>query len=426
MSKQLERHDISDELYIYKQDNSERWYARIKVAGKWLAKATKQKDKEKAIAMAYRIKVEYELMTERGLLVSSKRFRDVAEKAIATMQSMIDTGTDIKKLQAYIQILRKYHIPFFDRTYITSIDNEKLQAFDKWRIAQLQRVPAKSTLLNHNAAMQWVYKEAVNQKWMLPAQVPTLSTTGKQTQRRAHFTPEEYDKVYDTIVEMMHNSRKEKTRQIRQLLADYIDFAIMTGMRPGTELDNLTWADLHIERKGHLCRFFITVRKGKTTSHTGTREVVCKSGLHDTIQMMTLRFKDRKPNDKLFRLKDGTTTKEFSRHFEKAVELAGLKDSAYGPRTMYSLRHSYITWELIAQNVSIDILAKQCGTSIAMIEQHYSHVMPRVFSRELSGVKFPSAKTINDKFNDISDEAKRMFARRYKEWESNYKRRGCI
>ncbi|PHY60413.1 integrase, partial [Shewanella xiamenensis] len=191
MSKQLERHDISDELYVYKQDNSERWYARIKVAGKWIAKATKQKEKEKAIAMAHRLQMEQGILLERGLFVNSKRFRDVAEKAIRVMEDIIkkdeekdkdkDKDKDKNKkhkLTTYIQVLRKYHIPFFDRTHITSIDSDKLREFDKWRIEQFGREPAKSTLLNHNAAMQLVFKEAVDHKWMLAAQVPSLSTKG--------------------------------------------------------------------------------------------------------------------------------------------------------------------------------------------------------------------------------------------------------
>lgn len=135
MSKQVERHDISDELYVYKQDNSERWYARIKVAGKWHSKATKQKEKKKAIGMAYRLQIEYQFMADRNQLVSSKRFRDVAEKAINTMADIIKKEKDKDKdknhkFTTYIQVLRKYHIPFFDRTYITSINNEKLRDFD--------------------------------------------------------------------------------------------------------------------------------------------------------------------------------------------------------------------------------------------------------------------------------------------------------
>ncbi|MCT8985294.1 phage integrase SAM-like domain-containing protein [Shewanella phaeophyticola] len=178
MTKQVERHDISDELYVYLQDNSKRWYARIKVAGKWHSKATKQKEKEKAIAMAYRLQIEYQFMADNDQLVSSKRFRDVAEKAINAMQVLInkskakDKDPLVDKYTAYIQLLRKYHIPFFDRIYITSIDSDKLSEFDIWREELLGRAPAKSTLLNHNAAFQQVFKEAVQCKWMLVSQVP--------------------------------------------------------------------------------------------------------------------------------------------------------------------------------------------------------------------------------------------------------------
>ncbi|QUN06371.1 site-specific integrase [Shewanella yunxiaonensis] len=424
MSKQLERHDITDELYVYKQDNSERWYARIKVAGKWVAKATKQKEKEKAIAMAYRLQMEFEFMADRNLLVGSKRFRDVAEKAISTMQAAIDNGKDIEKYTTYIQVLRKYHIPFFDRTYITSIDIEKLRAFDVWRAEQLGRNPAKSTLLNHNAAMQLVFKEAVERKWMLAAQVPSLSTKGVESQRRAHFSPEEYDKAFDMVWKLEQNSRKEKTRQIRELLMDYMEFAVNTGIRPGTEMESLTWGDIHIDTNEHNIIFYITVRKGKTVKHTGTREVVCRDEIFSSIQTLRERFPNRKRTDKLFRLADGSDTKELSKAFDKALSEAGLKESAHGVRTLYSLRHTYITWQLLA-GVNMEVLAKQCGTSIAMIEQHYSHVIPKMFSKELSGVDLGKAMVKRTKAK-VSDKHKQHLADTLKEWQVRYRQLGCI
>ncbi|TKL80706.1 site-specific integrase, partial [Enterococcus faecium] len=75
----------------------------------------------------------------------------------------------------------------------------------------------------------------------------------------------------------------------------------------------------------------------------------------------------------IFRLPDGSTTNEISRTFHAALKEIELDQSPHGKRTLYSLRHSFITWELIAQKVTIDVLARQCGTSIEMIERHYSH-----------------------------------------------------
>lgn len=425
MTTQLERHDIKAGLYIFLQDNSRRWYVRFSLSGKWYCKTTKEADKDRAIAMAHRILIEHEVRAETNTLTTSKRFADVAAKAIATMENDLKRGAGKAIYEDYIGALNKYHIPFFDRTFITSIDVDKLREFDIWREKKLKRMPARSTLLTHNAALQMVFKEAVENKWMLAQQIPSLSTDGANTVRRAAFTLAEYEKIQEHLYKLEQNSRKEVTRQIRRLAQEYAEFVIHTGMRPGTELDNLTWGDLHIERQGDKATFFITVRKGKTTLHTGTREVVCKRVLQRTIWRMAKRFPNRQAKDLIFRLNDGSTTKEIGRTFNNALKELKLDDSPHGKRTLYSLRHSFITWELIAQKVTIDVLARQCGTSIEMIERHYSHVIPRMFKQQLSGVEFPEKKDIERKWEQDAALAK-IWKVRYMQWENNYRRRGCI
>ncbi|EHR40302.1 tyrosine-type recombinase/integrase [Alishewanella jeotgali] len=425
MSVQLERHDVTTGLYIFLQNNSKRWYARFVIDGKWYCKATKEEDKEKAIAKAHRIFVEHQIRFETNTLTTSKRFKDVAEKAIATMKHDMERGAGKVIYEDYIGCLNRYHIPFFDRTFITSIDVDALRAFDKWREEKMKRKPARSTLLTHNAALQLVFKEAVENKWMLASQIPALAADGANMVRRAAFTPAEYERILEKLFEMEENSRKEVTKQIRELTQDYAEFVINTGMRPGTELDNLTWGDLHIERHEDQATFYISVRKGKTTLHTGTREVVCKRSLQRTIWRMTERFPNRQAKDLLFRLPDGSETKEISRTFNAALKELGLDESPHGKRTLYSLRHSFITWELVAQKVTIDVLARQCGTSIEMIERHYSHVIPRMFSQQLSGVVIPDKKEIEKKW-EHQESLIKLWKERFIQWEKSYKRKGCI
>ncbi|CAM3679332.1 hypothetical protein [Polynucleobacter antarcticus] len=43
-------------------------------------------------------------------------------------------------------------------------------------------------------------------------------------------------------------------------------------------------------------------------------------------------------------------------------------------RVFYSLRHTYATLSLTHDGVPIHTLAKQMGTSVLMIERHYSHL----------------------------------------------------
>jgi len=423
MTTQIERHDIQDGLYVYKQNNSLRWYARFVLYGKWYSKATKEKNLDKAIARAHITFMEFKVKAENNLLVKSKRFKDVADRVIKKLQAELDNGGGKVTYRDYIQALNKYHIPYFDRTYITSIDQESINAFNKWRIEKFKRIPAKSTLLTHNSAMNLVFKEAIEHKWMIAAQVPVLHTKGESGKRRAAFSQEEYDIVYDTILDLVGNSRKEKTKQIRELLLSYMEFCVNTGIRPGTEMEGITWGDIEMTRQDHNVRFKVKVRKGKTTKHTGTRTVIARDQIWDCLEELRERFPNRRPNDKLFRLEDGETTNELGVAFRKALEECNLKDSPDGPRTLYSLRHSYITWQLLRRDLRLDILAKQCGTSVAMIEQHYSHVVPSMFEEELSGVKFKKQPKKEHKLNNNSV-AKQI--EKYKSWEIELKQRGCL
>ena len=55
------------------------------------------------------------------------------------------------------------------------------------------------------------------------------------------------------------------------------------------------------------------------------------------------------------------------------VRDSGLEKSQQGQtRTLYSLRHTYATFELLNNKTDIHTLSKQMGNSAAMIERHYS------------------------------------------------------
>jgi integrase len=425
MAKILEKHQLTPNLQIHKQSNCYNWIARLKIKNVYLSRSTKTRDLPEAIAKAHRLLIEYEIRFEtNNFVIESKRFSYIAEKVIHQMRVAMATGTGKVIYDDYIGALNKYHIPFFGDTHITRIDADQLDDFDVWRVKELGRIPAKSTIQNHNSAMQMVFDFAVKRKYMLISQVPTLENKGASGSRRAAFTVDEYARVREQVVQMAKEGRREKTRQLRELLIDYMDFAILTGMRPGSEMDNLTWADLHPERDDSQIRFYVTVRKGKTTKYTGTREIVCKAAIAKVLNRLSDRFPDRVGTEQLFRLSDGSTSKEMNRHFDNALELIELKNSQYGQRSLYSLRHSYITWELAAQNVSIDVLARQCGTGIQMIEQHYSHVIPRMFGRQLSGIELETKERVVRQFEDVTYD--QQLRQRMDEWAYNYKHRGYI
>ena len=80
--------------------------------------------------------------------------------------------------------------------------------------------------------------------------------------------------------------------------------------------------------------------------------------------------------DNVFRTKAGkkpTSFQKLFRHYliEHNLLIDPLTEKE---RVFYSLRHTYATLALVNDKVPIHTLARQMGTSVAMIEKHYSHL----------------------------------------------------
>ena len=62
-------------------------------------------------------------------------------------------------------------------------------------------------------------------------------------------------------------------------------------------------------------------------------------------------------------------------------------------RILYSFRHTYAKFALLNDGIDIHTLAIQMGTSIGMIERHYSHLTPRLKKDMLTGKRCAPSST---------------------------------
>jgi len=71
--------------------------------------------------------------------------------------------------------------------------------------------------------------------------------------------------------------------------------------------------------------------------------------------------------------------------FQRMLAAAGLSnDLTRGrQRTLYSLRHTYATMELMS-GTDIHTLARQMGTSVIMLERHYSKLTATMAAQQLA------------------------------------------
>ncbi|TRZ66313.1 MAG: integrase, partial [Comamonadaceae bacterium] len=88
---------------------------------------------------------------------------------------------------------------------------------------------------------------------------------------------------------------------------------------------------------------------------------------------------------KLFRFSDGYQPPSLNGTFRRLMRDSGLEKNEQGQtRTLYSLRHTYATLEMLRGEVDIHTLSKQMGNSAAMIERHYSKLTATMAAERLA------------------------------------------
>ena len=386
-------------VVLYKRGRSANWQARIKISkGKnsWKRIATGSSDIVVASEVACEKYDEFRFRVKHGMAPDSRTFKKVAEIAKKELQEELDAGYGKIIYSDYIQAIDKYMIPFFQAKHIDSLNYQTLQEFDNHRKEVLGRYPAKSTVNTHNAALRRVFVVAVKNNWMSEFQVPAIINTGRKEQprRRPYFTIEEYRILYRHLRKYSDTGRKQLTRDIRTLLRDYVLIVANTGMRPGTETANLRWNDISEFEANNGKKYLRMIVSGKT----GERKLIARNGARRFLKRIALGFDELKDlengdlfkvDEYVFRLRDWSVPKKstLNNSFKQCLEQCGLLYNTKGrKRTLYSLRHTYATFQLL-NGISIHILANQMGTSVGMIEKHYSHLIPSL-SAELLGGKY--------------------------------------
>ena len=82
--------------------------------------------------------------------------------------------------------------------------------------------------------------------------------------------------------------------------------------------------------------------------------------------------------------KDGSEIGSFKKSFAALLKSAKVERDTHGQvRTLYSLRHTYATFRL-QNGVHQFTLAKNMGTSVAMLEQYYGHTSNITSADELT------------------------------------------
>jgi integrase len=395
---------MPNELVIYRRERSGVWQCRYKVAGIWQRASTKQRNLKLAKQAARELMIEAEIRHRSNLPVVTRRFRDVAKLAIQRMDAETANKQGKISYTDYKRVIEDYLIPILGNRSITNISSSALDELDAKRIELMKKVPSQSTMLTHNTALNRVFDEAVIRGFLTDANRPKLDAKGKQSDRRPAFDLEELRALLNNFEDWIERAVNEKSKELRQLLRDYVEMLIDTGARPGKELMNLKWRQIKFAKKpvvettGQVDEYGEPIQSASlnrsvemtVTGKTGTRTIVGMKRTVQALERIALRnygTKDSIVNplaslavpsnqDFVFRTKKKVKPTSFQKMFDNYLDEHNLRldKRTEQNRVFYSLRHTYATLALTYDSVPIHTLAKQMGTSVLMIERHYSHL----------------------------------------------------
>jgi integrase len=369
------------DVVLYRRSRSLLYQCRYRLAdGTWHRVSTRRASVEHAIAVACDLYDEARYRQRLGLAHRAHTFAQIAAITAAELRRKIDASSGKTSNHDYLSCIERYFVPYFGERHIEQLTNSDIQQFEVWRDRQMQRKPKASTLNNFTSAWNKIIDTAVAQGFISErVPVPKLTARGEKGKTRPAFTEQELEQLFAFMDVWQTKGKFAVEKEIRPLLRDYIEMLLYTGMRHGTEAMGICWNNVewHTHKDVRYIRIWVD---GKT----GGRWLIAKHAAVAVLQRIHARQTDiqhlsfdqllqQRVTHKLFRFTSGYQPHSFVGTFRRLMRDSGLALTADGQnRTLYSLRHTYATLELLRNSTDIHTLSRQMGNSAAMIEKHYS------------------------------------------------------
>jgi integrase len=282
-------------------------------------------------------------------------------------------------------------VPFFGPLGLSEITAGKIQDYRIHRheeaVAKRGKPPARNTMHQEMVALRQTLKTAIRHGWL--DRLPDLSEPYRSSPKishRAWFSPEEYKRLYEATRKRAHKPKKVGFKWESEQLHDYVLFAVNTGLRPDEawrlEFRDITIVDdedlgktiLEIEVRGKRGVGYCKSMPGAVRPFERLRSRLRPArvyGVHtptrtfETSAVLGEPWRTPGPTDLIF-------PKWQRELFKTILDEENLRFDREGrPRTAYSLRHTYICLRLM-EGADIYQIAKNCRTSVEMIEKYYA------------------------------------------------------
>jgi integrase len=366
----MQKHSLmGGKLHVYKRPGSSHWQCSTYLNGRNWRNSTKEESLSHAKEIAEDWYLELKGKSRAGLIKKpEKRFQMAADLFLQEY----DAITEGERSPQYVAImkltLRAHVLPYFGPKGISEVTSGAGQAYRIHRMTSRKHPktgeplrPSRSTLHKEFVIIRQIMKAAHRHGWIeyVPDFSPPYKMSGK-VGHRAWFSPEEYTQLYTATRARAKQPSTKRWQWESEQLHDFVLFMANTGLRPD-EAARLEYRDVKIVRDlgSNETILEIEVRGKRGVGH-------CKSTTRAVRPFLRLRKRNSpQPTDRLFPI----THRELLNTILAELNLKFDRDGKR--RTAYSLRHTYICFRL-TEGADIYQIAKNCRTSVEMIEKHYA------------------------------------------------------
>lgn len=431
---------LGDKVRIYRRVDGGTWHCSTYMKGKEWRKSTKERSLARAKDVAEDWYLELCAKDRFGELHTGKTFAEAAKKFEEEYEAITRGRRSPKWVQGHKDRIRLHLLPFFGKKTVTQINSGMVQEYRVHRMTEPEPVdppedetkkdaggkgkakkkaepkptpkpwkpPARNTIHNEVVTLNMVLKTAQRHGWL--ENLPDLSDPYRRQskiERRPWFTPNEYKQLYTATRDNAAKPKNPRYRWHAEQLHDFVLLMANTGLRPD-EVKHLEFRDVEIATDDYSGEEILEIEV------RGKRGVgYCKSMPGAVRPFERLRDRPRPvadaPDDDSDEVKaeppkhtDKLFPNEFKKMFNRILEDNNLKFDRNGKaRTAYSLRHSYICFRLL-EGADIYQVAKNCRTSVEMIEKHYAAHLKDMIDTSLVNVRRERPKRKAESIKDGS------------------------
>ncbi len=373
-------------IRIYKRGRSRFWQCTAFVGGRKYRKSTHEDNLIAAREFAEDWLLELQGRHRTGNLKHEKTVNEAAEQFVIEYETITQGERSPAWVRGHKDRLRLHLLPFFGDLGLSEVTAGKAQEYRMHRIqtSSTGKPPARNTIHNEIVTLRQVLKTAVRHGWVehLADLSPPYKTQGKIS-HRPWFSPKEYKQLYEATRRRITEQKNGLHKRHAKDLHDFVLFMANTGLRPD-EVFTIQHRDVDIvdDEATNETILEIEVRGKRGIGY-------CKSMPNAVrpYQRIVQRNKPQ-PQDKVF-------PTNHRKMFNALLEREGLKTTRDGKkRTAYSLRHTYICLRLM-EGADIYQIAKNCRTSVEMIEKYYAAHIKNVIDAAAVNVRRVKPKNLN-------------------------------